>query len=144
MVRIYELNYQGLCLYVGRTKLVLKERYWCHMSKGNEAHSKNIPDELCPYAIKLLEECSEEEQIAREQYWYDTLMPLYNKCRPGQSSSEGQKLYEQTEEGRQARARARAKYRSTEQYKETKRAYERLYRAKKKVLTDTASCAGQT
>ena len=35
-----------------------------------------------------LEQCSVEEGTAREQFWYDTLKPLYNSNRPGQTKTE--------------------------------------------------------
>ena len=43
------------------------------------------------YDVKLLEECSDEQGVSREQYWYDTLTPLYNYMRPGQTRAEYKK-----------------------------------------------------
>jgi|688.fasta_scaffold651110_2 hypothetical protein len=80
-----------------------------------------------PWEIKLLEECDEEQGVAREQYWYDTLMPLYNKQRPGQMKQEYQSEYLKSDKG-----------------KESRREINRRYRAKKNVLTGIASYAEQT
>ncbi len=132
MVRIYELNYEGLCLYVGRTKQELRERRWQHMGKQDKGcSSKYIPAELRPFEIKLLEECSEEQEIAREQYWYDTRMPLYNICRPGQISYELERTEARKEKKKEARNRHYAKHRDE-------------INAKRRKPTDTASYAEQT
>jgi len=129
MVRIYELNYEGLCLYVGRTTQELRRRFCTHMlrTRQNKAGSKYIPDELRPFEIKLLEECSYEQQIAREQHFYDTRMPLYNIQRPGEAQKDSEKKYKHSERG-----------------KELRRVAERRRYAEKKALTDTASYAEQT
>lgn len=34
------------------------------------------------FRIELLEKCTEEEKLAREQYWYDKVRPEYNFVRP--------------------------------------------------------------
>jgi hypothetical protein len=111
--------------------MALKERYWCHVSKGNKATSKLIPQELSPYQIKLLEECSEEQQVTREQYWYDTLTPLYNRYRPGQTQKEYDQTEARKEKKREARNRHYANHRDD-------------INAKRRQPTDTASCAEQT
>lgn len=80
-----------------------------------------------PWEIKLLEECDDEQGVAREQYWYDTLMPLYNKQRPGQTKQEYQSEYRKGEKG-----------------KEIRREINRRHRAKKKALTDTTCVSEQT
>ena len=131
MVRIYELTYGGLCLYVGRTKNELRARSWGHTKKANDSSSKYIPDELRPFEIKLLEECSEEQQIAREQYWYDTLMPLYNICRPGQTGKELDQTEARKIKKREARNRHYARHRED-------------INAKRRKPTDRASYAEQT
>ena len=140
MVRIYELNYQGLCLYVGKTKQLLYFRGKKHQSKGNTSNSRNIPDELCPWEIKLLEECDDKDGTAREQHWYDTLMPLYNICRPGNTYEDyvaSGKAKEKTHKyiHSEKRRETQRLYRSTEKYKE----YRKQYRAKKKQPTDATS-----
>ena len=89
-----------------------------------------------PYDIKLLEECSEEQQTAREQYWYDTRMPLYNKQRPGNDDKERRKAYRLTP----ARQAYEAEYRKSD----ARQAVQARYMAKKKASTDTTCVSGQT
>ena len=136
MVRIYELTYEGLCLYVGRTTETLKRRLTCHTSVSNNTCSQYIPGDYRPYQIKQLEVCKAEEGIAREQYWYDTRMPLYNRYRPGSTKA----YYIKTAKGAEVVRKAKEKYRlSGKQY-----ATQAAYRAKKKVLTDTTCVSEQT
>jgi hypothetical protein len=87
MVKIYELVSGQLCLYVGKTSMPLSLRVNAHRSKSNKCHSKYIPD-YTDWEIKLIEECDDALATEREQYWYDTKKPLYNKIRPGNTQAE--------------------------------------------------------
>ena len=127
MVYIYALVSGQLILYIGKTKNI-KKRENEHRSKGNDCTSKNIP-EYIDWEIKLLEEVPEDQGITKEQYYYDTLKPLYNKCRPGQSMKE----YNQSE----ARKEAYRRYRQSEanrryQQSEARKEAQRKYYLKKK------------
>jgi len=87
MVKIYALVSGQLILYVGKTIVSLKEREINHRVPSNKACSKYIPDYV-DWTIKLLEEVSDIDSISKEQYYFDTLKPLYNRCRPGQTKKE--------------------------------------------------------
>ena len=87
MVFIYALMSGQVVLYVGQTIQTLKKREYGHRCKVNEASSKHIPDYI-DWTMELLEECDEASKTIREQYYYDTLKPLYNEYRPGQTPKE--------------------------------------------------------
>ena len=114
MASVYALMAEELVLYVGSTIQTFKQREWEHRSKSNNCSSRHIPKD-CEWVMKLLESCSVEERIIREQYYYDTLKPLYNEIRPGQTRKE----YEQTDAGKESKRR----FRQTDAYKEYKRLY---------------------
>ena len=113
-MRIYQLECEGLCLYVGQTVKSLVDRARRHRWQGNEATSRYIPKD-CEWTIQLLEECPDEQGTAREQYYYDTLKPLYNIQRPGQTPEESV---------RHSRARNPG----------AKKEYDRLYKARNRVI----------
>jgi len=126
MVYIYALMSGQLVLYVGKTKR-LKRREWQHRKRYSQC-SKYIPDYM-EWTMKVLEETTEALGTTREQYFYDTLDPLYNHKRPGQTKEEYQKTevfkeyqraYEQSEAGK---ATKRA-YQQTDAYKEYQRDYQ--------------------
>jgi hypothetical protein len=105
--------------------MTLRRRETNHRSTGNDASSKHIPDYI-DWTIKLLEEVTNDQGITKEQYYFDTLKPLYNRCRPGQSVQESQK---QSNKKRMHLIVERNKpYQQSDAYKE----YQRQYRAKKK------------
>jgi hypothetical protein len=79
-----------LVLYVGKTIQSLKERATSHRTRSNKACSKYIPDYM-DWEIVLVDEVPLGEGIKWEQYYYDELMPLYNRCRPDQDTKEYQK-----------------------------------------------------
>jgi len=84
---IYMLQYEGLVLYVGQTK-DMTNRYYKHCDKkSNTSGSRDIPDDF-QWSMVLLEECEDVLATSREQHFFDTLKPLYNKNRPGQSRRE--------------------------------------------------------
>lgn len=84
---IYKLEYEGLILYVGKTKN-MKNRYYQHCDKKNEScGSRDIPEDM-HWTMILLEECEDILATSREQHFFDTLKPLYNKNRPGQTQKE--------------------------------------------------------
>jgi hypothetical protein len=120
MTRIYALVWGQLVLYVGQTRQTLKQRERRHRNKGNKACSKYIPKDI-EWEIKLLEECEDDIATRREQYYYDTLKPFYNRCRPGQTHKEYLRKYQQTEAG-----------------KESKRKCDKRYYAKKKATESSA------
>ena len=141
---IYGLYSGQLVLYVGKTILSLKTREINHRSKGNAASSKYIPSYI-DWEIKLIEECEESQGTLREQYWYDTLKPLYNMQRPGQTEKESQRKYYQTEVRKESQRRYQQtearkeyvrKYQQTEAFKE----YQRRYREKIKLLRTHYIC----
>jgi len=123
MTLIYALKAGELVLYVGRTTRPLSERARGHRSVGNDATSKYIPDWI-DWEMVLLEECADDMGIVREQYYYDSLKPWYNRCRPGQTDRE----FRQTEEQKLRIAT----YEQTEARKIKKRAADKRYRARKK------------
>jgi hypothetical protein len=128
MTRIYALVSGQLVLYVGQTRNTLRKREREHRSKGNTSCSKYIPDDI-DWEIKLLEECEDVIATTREQHYYDTLKPFYNRCRPGQTHTESQRKYLQTEAGKESQK----KYRQTEACKESKRKYEQTETRKESV-----------
>lgn len=132
MVYIYALVSGQLILYIGKTNKNIKQREIQHRYNGNRCSSQNIP-EYIDWEIKLLEEVPEDQGVTKEQYYYDILKPLYNKCRPGQTRAEyrqidahkeAQRKYEQSDAHKEAKCR----YRQSEAGKEA----QRRYRLKKK------------
>jgi hypothetical protein len=113
-MRIYALVYEGLILYVGKTTTSLKERLRCHKKPSNPTTSRYIPTYM-EYDIKLLEECSDEQGVEREQHWYDTLMPFYNNKRPGGISSEERKKRMRAFNASESHKRSKMKYRASKQ-----------------------------
>jgi len=84
---VYKLEYEGLVLYVGRTK-DMRNRYYHHCNKKDSScGSREIPDHM-PWTMVLLEECEDVLATSREQHFFDTLKPLYNMNRPGQTHKE--------------------------------------------------------
>ena len=81
------------CLYIGKTKMTLHRRSQFHTYNNNKTHSKYIPKNI-EWSIELIEECDNNIASLREQYYYDLLKPLYNKCRPGNTKSESNKYYQ--------------------------------------------------
>ena len=131
---IYGLYSGQLVLYVGKTNVSLKSREANHRTPSNKTSSRYIPPYI-DWEIKLIEECKESDGALREQYWYDTLKPLYNRCRPGQTDQE----YYQTEarkevQRRYAQSEARKEYQrryaQSEAGKESKRRYYQKKKAK--------------
>ena len=123
MVTIYALMSGQLVLYVGKTKKLTKREREHRCKKGNSC-SKYIPD-YTDWTMKVLEETTDALGTSREQYFYDTLKPLYNHCRPGQTRKETLKAYRQSDV---AKAHTR-----TEEYKEYKKAYDKAYRQRTKL-----------
>jgi hypothetical protein len=90
MTHIYALVSGQLVLYVGKTIRTLKRRETQHRSKGNNTYSRYIPDYI-DWTIKLLETVPNDQARIKEQYYYDTLKPLYNQYKPIWSSEEYKK-----------------------------------------------------
>lgn len=86
MVFIYKLECEGLVLYVGRTKNI-NDRYRKHCTRKDKSGSREIPEDMI-WSMVLLEECEDVLGTTREQYYFDTLKPLYNRQRPGQTNRE--------------------------------------------------------
>jgi len=84
MVLIYALVSGQLVLYIGKTKN-LSRREGQHRCKSNDCSSKDIP-EYIDWTITLLETVSDNQAFIKEQYYFDTLKPLYNSNKPIQSS----------------------------------------------------------
>lgn len=84
-------------IYVGSTTTSFKKRITGHRSllKRNKHHSKYLQrswnkHKESSFSFILLEECSNEEVLQREQYYIDTLLPEYNSvpyATPGSSKS---------------------------------------------------------
>jgi hypothetical protein len=89
-MKIYALVWGDLILYVGQTNASLKQRAASHRCPSNTACSKYIPDYM-DWEIALVDEVPDDEATQWEQYYYDELMPLYNKYRPGQTIEEWNK-----------------------------------------------------
>jgi len=129
MVYIYALMSGQLVLYVGQTKR-LKKREWEHRKRYSQC-SKYIPDYM-EWTMKVLEETTDTLGIQREQYFYDTLDPLYNIKRPGQTKEEyrqtgackaSRKAYYQTDTGKASQKASERAYQQTDAYKEYRRAF---------------------
>jgi len=84
---IYEWYENDICLYVGQSKRLLN-RISNHKTYFNnpELAKKEIQSYLYPLlqqhknvSIRIIEECSPEVLLEREQYYIDTKKPLYNK-----------------------------------------------------------------
>jgi hypothetical protein len=103
---------------VGATTTPLKERIHHHKGKANRSGSKYIPADY-EWEMRLLEECTLEDKVARERYWYSTLHPLYNIQTPGQSKAEYDRKYRETEGYKEA-LKARQQ---SEEHKEYHREY---------------------
>ena len=86
MVYIYALVSGQLILYVGQTKDV-KIRERGHRNRKSACASRHIPDYI-DWTMKVLEETTDALGTQREQYYYDTLKPLYNHVRPMQTRRE--------------------------------------------------------
>ena len=109
-MRIYALMSGQLVLYVGKTKISLKDRAYTHKNKGNTTCSKYIPKYI-DWEIVLLDEVPDEEGLKWEQHYYDLLMPLYNYKRPGQTKKEYAKEWRKTEYAKEKhRIHQRARY----------------------------------
>ena len=121
MTRIYGLYTEQMCWYIGRTEESLGRRARNHRTVCNEACSKDIPKDF-EWDIRLIEECSIENRIARERYWIEELKPFYNRYRPGQTKAE----YMKTEDYKVYKK----EYYQTDAYKEYKKAY---YQRKKAI-----------
>lgn len=129
MVKIYALVSGQLILYVGKTTLTLKRREQNHRSNWNDTSSKYIPSYI-DWTIKLLEEVTNDQDVIKEQYYFDTLKPLYNRCRPGQTVQETQKqIYIKR---KHLVLKRNKKFQQTDAYKE----YQKQYREKKKAERD--------
>jgi len=74
---VYALMEGQLVLYIGSTTQILKDRANQHRTKNNESASRYIP-EHSKWVITILEDCTIERRLEREQYWIDILNPLYN------------------------------------------------------------------
>ena len=116
MIYIYALVSDDLVLYVGKTKrLKRREREHRNGSSRCSQYIQEYPD----WIMKVLEETTGALGTEREQYFYDTLDPLYNTQRPGQTRKEYGQTYEQTD-ARKANQKANHQ---TEAYKASKKAY---------------------
>ena len=118
MVKIYALVARQLVLYVGKTGETLSRREARHRNKWNGSYSKYIPDWI-DWEIKLLEEVPDDQGTAKEQHYYDTLKPLYNRNRPGQTAKERA----QSEAGKERTAAKNKRARNTPGYKEYRKQY---------------------
>jgi len=93
MYYIYALKCEELVLYVGQT-IYMRKRFRVHKSRKGTCSSSDIPDDMDFYMDLLEVVDTIEEATEREQFYYDTLKPFYNKNRPGQTQEESKKEYE--------------------------------------------------
>jgi hypothetical protein len=140
---VYKLEYEGLILYVGKTK-DMRNRYYQHCCReNNSCGSRDIPLDM-QWKMVLLEECEDVSGASREQFYYDALKPLYNIKRPGQTQKEYRRAHPEVhrevnrkyqaahpEQRREAYRKYRAANRETliakqREYRETRRAKKQL------------------
>ena len=127
MAVVYGLFTGQLCWYVGSTTNA-KRREREHRRKDDKGVGASLIQDEYEWEFKVLEECMAEEKIAREQYWYDTLHPLVNMQRPGQTHAESVKQWKEVNREHNA-----AKYRQWyEANRERKAAYQRQHRTLKR------------
>lgn len=93
MYYIYALKCEELVLYVGQT-IDMYKRFNKHKNRHTECGSSDIPDDMAFYMDLLEIVDTIEEATQREQFFYDTLKPFYNKNRPGQTTKEYKKEYD--------------------------------------------------
>jgi hypothetical protein len=117
-MKIYALVCEQLVLYVGKTNQTLEKRAMGHRTPTSNSTSKYIPDWM-GWEIILLEEVPDEKGTTKEQHYYDTLKPLYNRQRPGQSHEE----WEQTEAGKESNRTRSSRYNSSDHGKEARKDY---------------------
>jgi len=125
-----------LVLYVGKTKD--KKRRECEHRNKRSHCSQQIPD-YTDWILKVLEETTDALGTEREQYYYDTLNPLYNHNRPGQTKKENSesdagkatlKAYSQSEAGKVIRKA----YRQSEAGKAYQKAYYQSHKKLKSII----------
>jgi hypothetical protein len=134
-MKIYALVSDYLILYVGKTNTSLKQREASHRTPSNTTCSKDIPDYM-DWEVVLVDEIPDDEATQWEQHYYDELMPLYNRYRPGQTDLEynrtkgyaAQKAYNKRTGGAHARA-----WQKTERGREYSRSW---YHANKKRILE--------
>jgi hypothetical protein len=78
MATVYALMWGQLCLYVGSTIQTLKKREYKHR------YRTDIPDYM-DWTMVVIESCSADTRRVREQFFYETMHPLYNQVRPHNS-----------------------------------------------------------
>ena len=79
-MHIYALISGQLVLYIGKTNNV-ERRKREHRNKKTGTGSDEIPKYI-DWDMIILETCDDASKKYKEQYWYDTLKPLYNIIRP--------------------------------------------------------------
>ena len=134
-MKIYALVWGNLILYVGKTTTELCQRDSSHRCPSNTACSKYIPDYM-DWEIVLIDEVEEDESVMWEQLYYDELMPLYNKYRPGQTTEEWNKANGYASQKAWAKKTDYAynkEYNKTEKSKAYQRAY---YQANKEAYAE--------
>ena len=114
MYYIYALKCEELVLYVGQT-VNMRRRFYAHKEREKTCGSREIPKDMDFYMDILEIVDTIEEATRREQFFYDTLKPFYNKQRPGQTRKEYNKEYKR--EWRKA---------NKEEIKEYNREYRRI------------------
>ena len=87
MYYIYALKCEELVLYVGQT-VNMRRRFYAHKEREKTCGSREIPKDMDFYMDILEIVDTIEEAKQREQFFFDTLKPFYNKQRPGQTQKE--------------------------------------------------------
>ena len=82
MYYLYALKCEELVLYVGQTT-DLGKRFADHIRRDSKCGSADIPKNMDFYIEVLKYVNTKKEATHNEQFYYDTLKPLYNKYRPG-------------------------------------------------------------
>lgn len=89
---VYKIyNLQNDKFYIG-SSVDISSRFTLHMGRDARKYPEHpFYKEINSYGrdnfrIEILEECERDKLIEREQYYYDLLLPQYNKVRPAENN----------------------------------------------------------
>ena len=126
------------CLYVGKTIDMKKREYTHRLKHSSNSNSKYIPDNI-QWTMELIEECDNSIGHLREQYWYDTLQPLYNYQRPGNTLKESVEQYHKNHKEEIKQYRQKYKEENKERIRSYMKTYLKAYYIKKLAEKNTVS-----
>ena len=127
MAAIYALVSGELVWYVGSTTNLAKRKHNHKKKYARGIGSDLIPSEF-EWELKVLEKCSMEDRYMREQYHYDTLMPLLNQQRPGQTANERARALYHSDPDKSRANNKRKYYANLERNREKARLYQKKKR----------------